>query len=57
MAEILTAVSSTAYGLYICKNFIEALGGPIRVDDTLGSGSTLSFALVMGSSMAKRQPA
>jgi signal transduction histidine kinase len=46
-------IPGTARGLYVCKNLVEAMGGAIWVDTTLGSGSRFSYALAIDGSMAK----
>lgn len=43
--ELKTPVRGTGLGLYICRRYIEAMGGEIWVESAPGSGSTFSFCL------------
>lgn len=43
--EFTREVGGTGLGLYITKTLVEALGGKIRVDSTLGQGSNFCFSL------------
>jgi signal transduction histidine kinase len=40
-------------GLYLCRQIIEAHGGTINVETTLGEGSTFWFTLPVAPDMAK----
>ncbi len=43
--ELTTNIRGTGLGLYICRRYIESMGGEIWVDSKLGQGSTFSFCL------------
>ncbi|MBA3826529.1 MAG: HAMP domain-containing histidine kinase, partial [Ktedonobacterales bacterium] len=43
--ELTTHVRGTGLGLYICRRYIEAMGGEIWVESAPGQGSTFSFCL------------
>jgi signal transduction histidine kinase len=40
-----TSIRGTGLGLWICKQYIEAMGGDIWVDSEFGKGSTFQFSL------------
>ncbi len=43
--SLTTPVRGTGLGLYICRQYVTAMGGAIWVESTLGEGSTFHFAL------------
>lgn len=43
--ELTTNVRGTGLGLYICRRYIEAMGGEIWVESAPGQGSTFAFCL------------
>jgi signal transduction histidine kinase len=43
--SLTTPVRGTGLGLYICRQYVTAMGGTIWVESTLGEGSTFHFAL------------
>ncbi len=43
--ELTTSVRGTGLGLYICRRYIEAMGGEIWVESVPGQGATFSFCL------------
>jgi signal transduction histidine kinase len=43
--SLTTPVRGTGLGLYICRQYLTAMGGAIWVESTIGEGSTFSFAL------------
>jgi len=43
--ELTTNVRGTGLGLYICRRYIEAMGGEVWVESAPGQGSTFSFCL------------
>ncbi len=43
--SLTTPVRGTGLGLYICRQYLTAMGGAIWVESTLGEGSTFQFAL------------
>jgi signal transduction histidine kinase len=43
--SLTTPVRGTGLGLYICRQYLTAMGGAIWVESTLGKGSTFRFAL------------
>ncbi len=43
--SLTTPVRGTGLGLYICRQYLTAMGGYIWVESTAGQGSTFSFAL------------
>jgi signal transduction histidine kinase len=40
-----TTSIGTGLGLYICKEIVSKLGGQLRVDSTLGEGTTMTIIL------------
>ena len=43
--SLVTPVRGTGLGLWICRQYVEAMGGDIWVDSRLGQGSRFSFCL------------
>jgi signal transduction histidine kinase len=43
--SLTTPVRGTGLGLWICREYIEAMGGNIWVDSTLGQGADFQFCL------------
>ncbi len=47
--SLTTPVRGTGLGLYICRQYLSAMGGAIWVESTLGEGSAFHFALPLAS--------
>jgi signal transduction histidine kinase len=43
--SLTTPVRGTGLGLWICREYVEAMGGNIWVDSTIGRGSDFQFCL------------
>jgi signal transduction histidine kinase len=57
--SLTTSVRGTGLGLWICRQYVEAMGGDIWVDSEFGKGSTFQFSLptaLVASAAAGGQP-
>jgi signal transduction histidine kinase len=43
--SLTTSVRGTGLGLWICRQYVDAMGGDIWVESALGEGSTFRFCL------------
>ncbi|MGZ3676485.1 MAG: sensor histidine kinase, partial [Ktedonobacterales bacterium] len=54
--SLTTSVRGTGLGLWICRQYIEAMGGDIWVESEFGSGSHFQFSLPAATPSADAQP-
>lgn len=54
--SLTTSVRGTGLGLWICRKYIEAMGGDIWVESEFGSGSHFQFSLPAATSPIDTQP-
>jgi signal transduction histidine kinase len=52
--SLTTSVRGTGLGLWICKQYIDAMGGDIWVDSEFGKGSNFQFCLPLAQSPQSR---
>jgi signal transduction histidine kinase len=54
--SLTTSVRGTGLGLWICRQYVEAMGGDIWVESEFGKGAHFQFSLPSASAPAETQP-